>query len=91
LEYVVNKLALFAKLRYLTGRLKPPSGIPGDELARLERTLAQYLVADPNLTISGNRLRHEGAADVYETEEETADRFGHLADLIERPSPALGA
>ena len=85
--------AHLARLQHLTGRLTPSSSAPADELARFERTLARHLRDHPDLTISGNRLPHEGA-DALEAESDAfTRRIRNLeAELTGQPSePAAAA
>jgi hypothetical protein len=82
----VTKIAVLTRLQQLTSRLAAAPEAPRDELARFERALAEHLAANPNLTISGNRLQHEGSADLGIPDQELADRFPSLDDLLTGPA-----
>jgi hypothetical protein len=48
-----------AKLQQIVGHLAVPESGRVEELARFERTLAEHLRSNPNLTIRGNTLSHQ--------------------------------
>ena len=85
--------AHLARLQHLTGRLTPSSSAPADELARFERTLARHLRDHPDLTISGNRLPHEGADALEDESDAFTRRIRNLeAELTGQPmGPAAAA
>ena len=83
--------AHLARLQHLTGRLTPSSSAPADELARFERTLARHLRDHPDLTISGNRLPHEGADALEDESDAFTRRIRNLeAELTGQPMRAGG-
>jgi hypothetical protein len=75
----VNTHAHLARLQQLTGRLTPSPNAPTNELDRFERTLAQHLRNNADLTIRGNRLPYEGA-DLLDGE---TDVFAHRIRNLE--------
>lgn len=60
------------KLQQIVGRLAVSEGTRVEELVRFEQTLAKHLAANPDLTIRGNQLNLEAAADLDLTESRLA-------------------
>jgi hypothetical protein len=82
----MDKTAILGRLQQLTGTLKPAPGTSADELSALQRNLAEQLTADPDFTISGNRLQHEAAQ--AEGAVDLSARFSHLSDVFKAPPAA---
>jgi hypothetical protein len=84
--------AHLSRLQQLTGRLTPSPTAPADDLARFERTLAQHLRDNADLTIKGNRLPHEGADVLDEATEAFVQRIRNLeSELARQPARAASA
>jgi hypothetical protein len=88
----VNTREHLGRLIQLTGRLSA-SKASADELDRFERTLARHLRDHPQLTITGNRLPHEGADLLDEASEAFSQRIRDLeTELTRQPvQPATAA
>ena len=82
----MNKDAILTRLQHLTGNLKSPADPNARDLNTLRTKLAQELIQNPELTVSGNRLPHE-ATPPAEPVTDSFDGFSHLDDLLERIIP----
>ncbi len=82
----MNKDVILTRLQHLTGSLKSASDPSGRDLKTLRTKLAQELIQNPELTISGNRLPHE-ATPPAELVTDSFDGFSHLNDLLEKIIP----
>jgi len=76
---------LRTRLQQLTGGLEPTGGASADQLKKLQRSLAEQLVARPDFTVFGQRLHHEGAQHLEALTEE-AEEFSHLDELFDQPT-----
>jgi hypothetical protein len=85
----MDKTAILGRLLQITGTLKPAPGTNANELSILQRNLAEQLAADPNFTVSGNRLPHE--VPQAELSVDMSERFTHLSDVFKAPSAGATA
>lgn len=85
----MNKQQLRTRLQQLTGSLKPAAGADNEQLKGLQRSLARQLAINPDFTVFGQRLHHEGAQQL-EVVTQLADEFSHLDELFEQPAVATG-
>jgi hypothetical protein len=76
----MDKRSVLNKLQQITGDLH---AVSENDLKTLHRKLAEELIQNPSLTISGNQLHHVDATRSQATPELT-ERFSHLDDLFER-------
>src|ERR1039457_4433639 len=79
----MNKNLVLSRLHLITGHLQSSPGTTGGDIKTFQRKLAEQLIQNPGLVISGNRLHHE-AAQPSEAVENPVDRFSHLDGLFER-------
>jgi hypothetical protein len=76
----MDRTLILDKLHQLTGGLKPAPGTSTEHLPALQRSLAEQLAADPEFTVSGNRLHHESAQ--AEPTADLSDKISHLDSLL---------
>ena len=72
---------LLGKLYQLTGTLKPTGNTTVNDLKTFQRRLANELIRNPDLDISGNQLHHEGV--MPDSTPDLFERFSHISDLFE--------
>ena len=77
----MNKQQIHTRLQQITGGLRPAAGADHEQLTKLQRSLAQQLAADPEFTVFGQRLHHEGAQHLEAFTD--VDQFSHLDQLLE--------
>ena len=82
----MDRTLILDKLHQLTGGLKPAPGTNIEHLPALQRSLAEQLAADPEFTVSGNRLHHESAQ--AEPSADLAAQLSHLDSLLAGLTPA---
>ncbi|MBC7851433.1 MAG: hypothetical protein H7Y31_16945 [Chitinophagaceae bacterium] len=82
------------KLQRITGSLKTSEASSASELKGFHRSLAEAMIRNPELDVSGNLTHHELAE--KESTVDLSDRFSHLSDLFEKklrasnePSPMI--
>lgn len=80
----MNSPLILSKLQQLTGNLKPAPGTRDDDLKALELHLAERLIQDPTITVSGNRTLH-AMAEGAEAFADPTRRFGHVIPILDRP------
>jgi hypothetical protein len=85
----MDRTLILDKLHQLTGGLKPAPGTSIEHLPALQRSLAEQLVADPDFTVSGNRLHHESAQ--AEPAADLSAQISHLDSLLAGLTPAQSA
>ena len=84
----MSSRALFVRLQRLTGRLSASPDAPADELTRFERILAEYLHANPDLVIRGNRLPLDALDDQSDLAASFEARISRLEEMLARPASA---
>src|SRR6267154_2381496 len=85
----MNKQPLRTRLQQLTGGLKPVAGAANEQLRGLQKSLALQLTINPEFTVFGQRLHHEGAQHL-EAATDMADEFSHLDELFDQPAIESG-
>src|SRR5260370_6190106 len=86
----MDRTLILDKLQQLTAGLRPAPGTNTGDLPALQRSLAEQLAADPDFTVSGNRLHHASAQ--AEPATDLSVQLSHLDSLLAgfSPSPIPG-